>query len=125
MLAAVLLIAAIGRTARLEKKKPVVFCGDLNVAHTELDLANPKPNRGKKGFTDEETKAIARNHVGEIDISLAQPIAADPYQENPRTGGGGHCPPVQPARCRRSQQISRRLVGSRGVRHKDVGITDV
>lgn len=38
----------------LEKKKPVIFCGDLNVAHTELDLANPKPNRGKKGFTDEE-----------------------------------------------------------------------
>ncbi|MBL0937729.1 MAG: exodeoxyribonuclease III [Gemmatimonadaceae bacterium] len=38
----------------LEKKKPVVFCGDLNVAHTELDLANPKPNRGKKGFTNEE-----------------------------------------------------------------------
>ncbi len=39
---------------KLEKKKPVVFCGDLNVAHTELDLANPKPNKGKKGFTDEE-----------------------------------------------------------------------
>jgi exodeoxyribonuclease-3 len=39
---------------RLEKEKPVVFCGDLNVAHTELDLANPKPNKGKKGFTDEE-----------------------------------------------------------------------
>lgn len=39
---------------QLEKKKPVVFCGDLNVAHTEDDLANPKPNRGKKGFTDEE-----------------------------------------------------------------------
>jgi len=38
----------------LEKTKPVVFCGDLNVAHTEDDLANPKPNRGKKGFTDEE-----------------------------------------------------------------------
>lgn len=38
----------------LERNKPVVFCGDLNVAHTELDLANPKPNRGKKGFTDEE-----------------------------------------------------------------------
>ncbi len=36
------------------KPKPIVFCGDLNVAHTELDLANPKPNRGKKGFTDEE-----------------------------------------------------------------------
>jgi exodeoxyribonuclease-3 len=38
--------------------KPVVFCGDLNVAHTELDLANPKPNRGKKGFTDEERKGF-------------------------------------------------------------------
>jgi exodeoxyribonuclease-3 len=39
---------------RLEETKPVIFCGDLNVAHTEDDLANPKPNRGKKGFTDEE-----------------------------------------------------------------------
>lgn len=38
----------------LEKKKPVIFCGDLNVAHTEDDLARPGPNRGKKGFTDEE-----------------------------------------------------------------------
>lgn len=42
----------------LEQKKPVVFCGDLNVAHTEDDLANPKPNRGKKGFTDEERKGF-------------------------------------------------------------------
>jgi exodeoxyribonuclease-3 len=42
----------------LEKKKPVILCGDLNVAHTELDLANPKPNRGKKGFTDEERKGF-------------------------------------------------------------------
>ena len=39
---------------QLEAAKPVIFCGDLNVAHTELDLANPKSNRGKKGFTDEE-----------------------------------------------------------------------
>ncbi|HSX01731.1 MAG TPA: exodeoxyribonuclease III [Candidatus Saccharimonadia bacterium] len=38
----------------LEQTKPVVFCGDLNVAHTELDLARPKPNIGKKGFTAEE-----------------------------------------------------------------------
>ena len=37
-------------------------------------------------LSNEETQAIARNHVGEIDISLAQPIAADPYTENPRTG---------------------------------------
>lgn len=38
----------------LEKVKPVVYCGDFNVAHTELDLANPGPNRGRNGFTDEE-----------------------------------------------------------------------
>lgn len=38
----------------LEKRKPVVFCGDLNVAHTEDDLARPKENVGKRGFTDEE-----------------------------------------------------------------------
>ena len=42
----------------LEKTKPVIFCGDLNVAHTELDLANPRPNRGKKGFTDEEREGF-------------------------------------------------------------------
>ena len=39
---------------QLESKKPVLFCGDLNVAHTEDDLANPKPNVGKHGFTNEE-----------------------------------------------------------------------
>lgn len=38
----------------LQKKKPVVYCGDMNVAHTEDDLANPGPNKGKKGFSDEE-----------------------------------------------------------------------
>jgi exodeoxyribonuclease-3 len=43
---------------QLEKKKPVIFCGDLNVAHTEDDLANPKPNVGKKGFTDEEREGF-------------------------------------------------------------------
>ncbi len=46
--------AFLGYCKQLEKKKPVIFCGDLNVAHTELDLANPKPNVGKKGFTNEE-----------------------------------------------------------------------
>lgn len=38
----------------LEKKKPVVFCGDLNVAHKEIDLANPKSNKKNAGFTPEE-----------------------------------------------------------------------
>lgn len=39
---------------QLEKSKPVIACGDLNVAHTPDDLANPKANLGKKGFTEEE-----------------------------------------------------------------------
>jgi len=38
----------------LENKKPVIFCGDLNVAHKEIDLKNPKTNRRNPGFTDEE-----------------------------------------------------------------------
>ncbi|HBN56878.1 MAG TPA: exodeoxyribonuclease III [Lachnospiraceae bacterium] len=38
----------------LETKKPVIFCGDLNVAHQEIDLKNPKTNRKNAGFTDEE-----------------------------------------------------------------------
>jgi len=42
----------------LQKEKPVIFCGDLNVAHTEDDLARPKENVGKKGFTQEERNGI-------------------------------------------------------------------
>lgn len=38
----------------LDKKKPVIICGDLNVAHKEIDLKNPKTNRGSAGFSDEE-----------------------------------------------------------------------
>jgi exodeoxyribonuclease-3 len=38
--------------------KPVIFCGDLNVAHKEIDLANPKPNEGKHGFTKEEREGF-------------------------------------------------------------------
>ena len=39
---------------KLEKKKPVIVCGDLNVAHKEIDIARPGPNRRSAGFTDEE-----------------------------------------------------------------------
>lgn len=42
----------------LEQSKPVIFCGDMNVAHTEEDLANPKSNVGKHGFTDEEREGF-------------------------------------------------------------------
>ncbi|MBQ8589191.1 MAG: exodeoxyribonuclease III [Firmicutes bacterium] len=39
---------------KLDQKKPVILCGDLNVAHQEIDLKNPKTNRGNAGFSDEE-----------------------------------------------------------------------
>lgn len=44
----------------LEKTKPVIFCGDLNVAHTPDDLARPKENEGVKGFTKEEREGIQK-----------------------------------------------------------------
>ncbi len=44
----------------LETKKNVIFCGDLNVAHTENDLANPKQNEGEHGFTKEEREGLDR-----------------------------------------------------------------
>lgn len=43
----------------LEKNKPVIFCGDLNVAHKEIDLKNPKTNRKNAGFTDEEREKFS------------------------------------------------------------------
>jgi exodeoxyribonuclease-3 len=46
---------------KLDKTKPVIFCGDLNVAHQEIDLKNPKTNRGNPGFSDEE-----RGKFGEL-----------------------------------------------------------
>ena len=43
----------------LRAKKPVILCGDLNVAHREIDLANPKTNRKSAGFTDQEREGIS------------------------------------------------------------------
>lgn len=45
---------------KLEEKKPVIFCGDLNVAHKEIDLKNPKTNRKNAGFTDEERACFTK-----------------------------------------------------------------
>jgi exodeoxyribonuclease-3 len=53
---------------KLEKTKPVIYCGDLNVAHKEIDLKNPKTNRHNAGFTDEERgKMTAALESGLID----------------------------------------------------------
>ena len=44
----------------LDAKKPVVYCGDLNVAHEEIDIKNPKTNRRNPGFTDEEREKMSQ-----------------------------------------------------------------
>jgi len=48
-----------GYLKKLEEKKPVIICGDLNVAHNDIDLKNPKANRKNAGFTDEEREKIS------------------------------------------------------------------
>jgi len=50
----------------LNQMKPVIFCGDFNVAHTELDLARPKENKGKKGFTNEERSGFNKIEEAEF-----------------------------------------------------------
>ena len=66
---------------QLEKSKPVLFCGDLNVAHSEIDLANPKQNIGKHGFTDEERTGFdALETAGFVDTFRAKyPDKSDTY----------------------------------------------
>jgi len=66
---------------QLESKKPVVFCGDFNVAHTDLDLARPKENKGKKGVTEEERAGFAAmEKAGFVDtLRIFQPDTADLY----------------------------------------------
>ncbi|MGH1362475.1 MAG: exodeoxyribonuclease III [Calditrichia bacterium] len=51
-------VAFLNHVKSLEENKPVIFCGDLNVAHTEIDLANPKTNRKNAGFTDQERESF-------------------------------------------------------------------
>ena len=52
--------ALLGYLDSLKARKPVVFCGDLNVAHQEIDLKNPKSNRKNAGFTDEERGKLSQ-----------------------------------------------------------------
>ena len=62
----------------LEKSKPVIFCGDLNVAHTELDLAHPKENVGNHGFTPEERAGFS---------ALVRVGFVDTFREFEKSGG--------------------------------------
>jgi exodeoxyribonuclease-3 len=63
---------------KLERKKPVIFCGDLNVAHTELDLANPKANVRNHGFTPEERAGFS---------ALVKAGFRDTFREFEKRGG--------------------------------------
>ena len=66
---------------KLEETKPVIFCGDLNVAHQEIDLKNPKTNRKNAGFTDEEREKFTEVlNAGFIDtFRYFYPDATDIY----------------------------------------------
>ena len=65
--------------SKLTKKKPVMVCGDLNVAHEEIDLANPAQNRRNAGFTDEERNSFSKllSEQGVVDTFRS----ANPTQE--------------------------------------------
>ncbi len=63
---------------KLEKKKPVVFCGDMNVAHKEIDLTHPKANEKNHGFTPEERKGF--DNIVKADF-------VDTFREFNREGG--------------------------------------
>ena len=95
----------------LRSKKPVVVCGDLNVAHTEIDLKNPRSNRRNAGFTDEERGKFgellaagfvdtfraksARIHGGRICATRARrmPDGASTTSSSPRSCAGASPPP--------------------------------
>ena len=57
----------------LDLVKPVIFCGDLNVAHQEIDLKNPKPNIGNSGFTNEERGKMTEVPVSQSCLKRRQP----------------------------------------------------
>ncbi len=82
----------------LEKKKPVIFCGDLNVAHTEIDLANPKANVKNHGFTPEERAGFT---------SFVQAGFVDTFREFEK--GGGHYTWWSPMGTARARNIGWRL----------------
>lgn len=63
---------------KLERRKPVIFCGDLNVAHTETDLANPKANVKNHGFTPEERAGFSE---------LVKAGFVDTFREFEKSGG--------------------------------------
>jgi exodeoxyribonuclease-3 len=83
---------------QLERRKPIIFCGDLNVAHTELDLANPKANVHNHGFTPEERAGFS---------ALVQAGFVDTFREF--EAGGGHYTWWSPMAGARARNVGWRL----------------
>jgi len=83
---------------QLEKKKPVIWCGDLNVAHTEIDLANPKANVRNHGFTPEERAGFS---------ACVAAGFVDTFREFER--GGGHYSWWSPLSGARARNIGWRI----------------
>jgi len=83
---------------KLEHKKPVVFCGDLNVAHTEIDLANPRANVKNHGFTPEERAGFS---------ALVKAGFLDTFREFEK--GGGHYTWWSPMSGARSRNVGWRI----------------
>jgi exodeoxyribonuclease III len=91
-------VAFLAYLKRLEERKPVVVCGDFNVAHTEIDLANPKSNMRNHGFTPEERAGFTR---------LVEAGFLDTFREFER--GGGHYTWWSPMAGARARNIGWRL----------------
>lgn len=83
---------------KLERRKPVVFCGDFNVAHTELDLANPKANMKNHGFTPEERAGFT---------SMVRAGFLDTFRQF--ESGGGHYSWWSPLAGARARNVGWRL----------------
>ena len=71
---------------QLDSKKPVILCGDLNVAHTEIDLKNPKTNRKNAGFSDEEREKMTELLPGQP-LCAQLPKRAGPHRLSHAVGG--------------------------------------
>ena len=91
-------VAFLKHLKKLEKTKPVIFCGDLNVAHTEIDLANPKANVRNHGFTIEERNGFT---------AFVNAGFVDSFREFEK--GGGHYSWWSPMSGARSRNVGWRI----------------
>ena len=100
----------------LSRRKPVVFCGDMNVAHQEIDIARPEANRMNPGFTDRERRSFGRLLAGQISGSAshghrlrAERLCRHIPLPAPGRGGSLHVVELCHARPRAERGVAHRL----------------